>query len=89
MNRFAHWLVAPEAKRHVGNTAGNFRVRQIFSNPRAGFDKVHRVVVVLFDAGRNRENIRIENNIFGRETNLVDEDVVAALADFSFAFEGV
>jgi hypothetical protein len=39
-----------------------------------GFDEVHRVVVVLFDAGGDGEDVRVEDDVFRREADLVDQD---------------
>ena len=39
---------------------------------------------MLFDTGRNSKNIRIENNVFGRKTDLVDQQVVSPFADIDF-----
>ena len=44
---------------------------------------------MLLNARRYREDIGVEENVLGREADLVHQDVVAALADFSFAFIGV
>ena len=54
-----------------------------------GFNKVDRVVVVLFNAGGHRKNIRVKNNVFGRKTNLRGQDVISALANFDFAHFGI
>ena len=54
-----------------------------------GFDKIQAVIIVFINAGRNSENIWVENNVFGREANLFDEDFIGALADFDFSGFGV
>ena len=41
--------------------------------------KSTRVVVVLLDAGGDREDVRVEDDVLGREADLVDEEVVGAL----------
>ena len=40
-----------------------------------------RVVVVLLDPGRDREHVRVEDDVLRREADLVDEQVVRAAAD--------
>ena len=65
------------------------RVRQVLANPARGFDKVHRVVIVLVDPRCDRENVRVENNVFGREANLLGEDLVSAGTDFDFTRFGI
>ena len=52
-------------------------------------DEIDAVVVVLLDAGGDRENIRIEDDVFRREADLVHQNVVGALADLDLALEGV
>jgi len=52
-------------------------------------DEVDTVIVVFFQPGRDSEDIRIEDDIFGREADLVDQDVISALADFGLARERI
>ena len=44
---------------------------------------------MLLDAGRDREDVRVEDDVLGREADLVHQDVVAAFADLGLAFVGV
>ena len=81
MHRLAHRLVAAERERQVGDAAGNMRVRQVLADPARGLDEGDAVTVMLFDAGRDREDVRIENNVFRREADFIDQNVVGALAD--------
>ena len=37
------------------------------TNFAASFDEVYSIIVVVLDPGCNRENIGIENNVFGRK----------------------
>ena len=64
-------------------------MRQVLANPARGFDKVHRVVIVLVDPRCDGENIRVENNVFGRKANLFGEDLVSAGTDFDLARFGI
>ena len=43
--------------------------------------KSTRVVVVLLDAGGDREDVRIEDDVLGREADLLGQELVGALAD--------
>ena len=46
------------------------------------FDEVHSIIVVLLDAGADRQNVRVEDNVLGREADrLVHEDVVASFTN--------
>jgi hypothetical protein len=89
VDRLAHRVVAPEAERDVGNAARHLGARQVLLDPARGLDEVHRVVVVLFDAGGNREDVGVEDDVFGRKVHLVHQDAVGTLADLDLALEGV
>ncbi len=46
-----------------------------------GLDEVDRVVVVLLEAGRDRQHVRIEDDVRRIEAGLLDQQPVRALAD--------
>jgi hypothetical protein len=52
-------------------------------------DEVDAVVVVLLDAGRHREDVGIEDDVFGRKAHLGHQQIIGALADFDLALLGV
>ncbi len=81
MHRFAHRLVAAEREGKVRHAAGDMRVRQVLPDPARRLDVIDAVIVVLFQAGGDRKDIRIEDDVFRREADLIDQDVVGALAD--------
>ena len=81
VHRLAHRVVAAEAERNVRDAAADLGVREVLFDPTRGFDEVHGVVVVLLDARRDGEDVRIENDVLGREANFIDEDAVGAFAD--------
>ena len=85
----AHRLVAAERERQVRHAAGNMRARQVRPDPARRLDEVDAVIVVLFEAGGDRENIGIEDDVFRREVDLLDQDVVGALADLGLARERI
>jgi predicted GNAT family acetyltransferase len=89
VDRFAHRIVAAEREGDVGDAAGNLRARQVRANPGAGLDEVDGVVVVLFDAGGDGEDVRVEDDVLGRESRLLGEQPVGARADFGLAGVGV
>jgi hypothetical protein len=64
-----------------------------YGNPlriaRAGLDEGEAIAVVLLHAGGNGEDIRVEDDVLGREAHFVDEDVVGALADRDLALDRV
>jgi len=47
------------------------------------------LIVVLVHTGRNREDVRIENDVLRREADRVREQVIGALADFHLALQRV
>ena len=50
-------------------------------DPARGIDEVERVIVVLFHARRDGEDVRIKDDVFRREVHFIDKDAVGALAD--------
>src|ERR1019366_2547736 len=74
-------VVASKTERDIRDAATDLGMRQIGLDPSRGVDEVNRVVVVLLHAGGNREDVRVEDDVFGLKTDLVDEYVVSALAD--------
>ena len=65
-------------------------------NTRAGltdltgrFDKVDRIIVMLFNPGRDREDVRIENDVFCRKADRLGEDLVSTLTNLDLARLGV
>ena len=54
-----------------------------------GLDEIDAVVLMLLDAGRDRENIGIEDDVLRREADLIDENFIGALGDREFALECV
>src|SRR5690606_39223530 len=80
----AHRVVATERKRHVGYTAGGQRIGEVVANPGHGLDEVHGVVVVFLNTGGHGKDVGIENDVFRRETDLIDQNIVGAGANFVF-----
>ena len=55
---------------------------------RVALMKSTRVVVVLLHAGGDGEDVRVEDDVLGREADLVDQDAVGALADADLVLVG-
>ena len=85
MNRLTHRLIAPKRKRYVGYPAAYFSVRQVFFDPTRGVDKIHRVVVMLFNSCPNGQNIGVKNDVLWRESNFVDENPIRPFANLNAA----
>ncbi len=81
VHRLAHRLVAAEGEGQVGDAAGGPRMRQMAVDPGQGLEEIEPVAVVLLDAGGDREDVGIEDDVLGGEAHLLGEDRVAALAD--------
>ena len=64
-------------------------MRQVLADPARRLDEIDAVVVVLLDAGGDGEDVRIEDDVLGREADLFGQNVVGALADLGLALERV
>ena len=85
----AHGVVAAERERHVRDAAGHVDAGQVLLDPPGGLDEVDAVVLVLLDARGDREHVGVEDDVLGREADLVDQDPVGALTDLLAALEVV
>src|SRR5439155_8540173 len=63
--------------------------RQVLFDPTCGVDEVDCVVIVLFTARADSENVRIKNNVLRRKSNLLRQQVVSAFADLGLPLEHV
>ena len=89
MHGFADRVVAAERERYVRHTAGNLGIGQARLDQLTGFDEINGIVVVFFDAGCDRKDVGIENDIFWREAYLIDQHPVAAFANLDLAINRV
>ncbi len=58
-------------------------------DPARGIDEIDRVVGVLLDAGGDREDVGVEDDVLGRKAHLVDQHAIGALADLRLARQRV
>ncbi len=84
----ADLVVAAKAEGDVGDAAGDLRVRQVGLDPARGVDEVDGVVVVLLHAGGDGEDVGVEDDVFGREADFVDQHAVGAFADANLLVVG-
>ena len=70
VDRLAHRVVAAEGERDVRDAAGDQRAGQVLLDPAGGLDEVEPVVGVLLDAGGHGEDVRVEDDVLGREADL-------------------
>ena len=88
MHSLADGVISAERERDVGDATGDFGEGEVFLDPAGGVDEVEGVVVVLLDAGSDGEDIGVEDDVFGREADFLDKDVVGAFADAAFVLVG-
>ncbi len=89
VDRLAHMVIAAKTEADVADAAADLGVGQVVLDPARGLDEIHRVIVVLFDAGGDREDVGVEDDVFGRKAHAVHQQAVSALADRGLAREGV
>ena len=89
MHRLAHGVVAAERERDVGEPARDEGPRQPLLDAPGRLDEVGGVGAVLLDAGRDREDVGVEDDVLGRQARLADEQPVGAFAHRDAPFEGV
>src|SRR3546814_4852863 len=89
VDRLAHDLVAAERERDVGDAAGDVAVGQGPADDLRRLDEVDRVVVVLLHAGGDGEDVGVEDDVLGREADLLGADLVGARAELDLAFAGI
>ncbi len=63
-------------------------MRKIGFDPTRGVDKVDGIVVVLLHAGGHGEDVGIEDDVFRRKADLVNEDSISPFADANLLFVG-
>src|SRR5690606_24346492 len=85
MHRLAHGLVAAEREGNIRDAARYMRIRQVLLDAFAGPDEFDGVVVVLLDARRDGKDVRIEDDVFGREPHLLRQELVGAFANLELA----
>ena len=85
----AHGLVAAKAKGDVGHAPRYLGAGQVLLDPACGLDEVDGVVVVLFDAGGDGEDVGIEDDVLRRHAHHIDQEAIGALADLHLALVGV
>ena len=85
VHRLAHAIVAAKREGNIADAAAHFRQRKMLLDPARGVEKVDRVIIVFLDAGRHREDIRIEDNVLGGKADPLREEAIGPLTDFDLA----
>ena len=81
MDGFTGRIVAAKAEADIGNTAADLGIGQVGLDPACGFDEIDGIVVMLFDTGGDGEDIGVENDVFRREADGIDQQIVGAFAN--------
>ena len=89
VDRLADRVVAAEAERDVRHAARDAGAGQLGLDPPGRLDERHGVAGVLLDAGRDREDVRVEDDVLGREPGLLGQQVVGAVGDRDLALDRV
>ena len=89
VNCFADNIIATKREGHIAYTTANEHTRQRFFNLPCCFDEITSIIIVFFDAGGHRKNIRIENNIGGIEVQFLRQYLVGTFANFYFSLDVV
>ncbi len=76
VHRLADRVVAAERERHVRDPAGDLRERERLLDAARRLEEVDGVGIVLLDARRDRQDVRVEDDVLGRETHVLGEDPV-------------
>ena len=86
MDSLAYDVVAAKRKRHVADPAADHGMRQRLLDLPCCLNEVESITVVFLDPGCNSENVRVEDDVGGIESNVLSEDSERALANLHFAF---
>ena len=89
MHRFPYRVVPAERKRDITNAARHSGMRQVLLDPADRFDKIGRIVVVFLNTGCDSQDVRVENDVFRGEANLICKNPVSATANFDAAVERI
>ena len=85
VDRLAHDVVAAERKRQIADPAADFHPgHRCLDDPRR-LDEVDGVVVVLFETGGDRQDVRIEDDVERVESSPIHQQAVGPLADVHLA----
>ena len=81
VHRLADRVVAAVRERDVAHAAGGLALGEDSLQLADGLDELDRVVVVLLDAGADGQDVGVEDDVRGREADLLGQQLVGALAD--------
>jgi len=85
---FAEPTICPECEGKVAYPARDLGSRAEFLDLPCGLDKVNPIAVVLLYPRSHRENVGIENDVFGRHAELARQQIVGPPADLHLMLHG-
>ncbi len=86
---FANRFVPAEREREVRDTPGDVDEWQLVGDRLGGLEEVEAIAVVFLDASGDGKDVRVDDDVVGREADLVDQEVVRPPGDVDLAFDGV
>ena len=86
---FAHGVIAAEGEGEVAHAAADFGVGQRGLDDAGRFDEVDRIVIMLFHAGGDGENVGVKNNVFRRKADLLGQNFVGPAANLDLTGHGI
>src|ERR687895_748716 len=89
MYGLAHDIIAAKREGDIADTTRNQRIRQVMFDRTSRLEVSQGIVVVLLDAGRDRQDIGVKDDVLGWKTDLAGEDRVGTLADLELALGGI
>ena len=89
MDRLADPVVAAEGEGEVGDPAAHQGKGAALLDEAGRLDEVSGVVGVLLDAGADGQDVRVEDDVLGREVDPFGEKRVGALTDLHLAVDAV
>ena len=87
MHRLAHDVVPAEGEREVRDPARDERARASLLQQRDRLDERLREGCVLLDPRGDGEDVGVEDDVLGRETRRLNEQVVRAAEDLDLALD--
>ncbi len=64
-------------------------MRQFAFDIFTGADKIHRIIIMLFNAGGYGKDIGVKDDVFRRKTDLFSQNFISTTANLDFARAGI
>ena len=87
VHRLADRLVAAEGEGDVADAPRHLHQRHRLFDPAGRLDEVQGIAIVFLDPGGHREDVGVEDDVFGEKPGLFGEQVVGPLADRHATFD--